>query len=89
MFSYSNSFCFQILVSPGYGRNEYPGGLECLYIMKAPQVTKNFLHKTFPTFKPVILFDIMLLTTPSFGNTVYVLPLYGEYICYKTEDSKI
>ncbi len=28
----------KILVSPGYGRNEYPGGLECLYIMKAPQV---------------------------------------------------
>jgi len=28
----------QILASPGYGgRNEYPGGLECLHVIKAPQ----------------------------------------------------
>ena len=26
----------QILVSPGYGRTEYPGGLECLHVIKAP-----------------------------------------------------
>jgi hypothetical protein len=30
-------------------------------------------------------------TTPvsGFDRKMYVLPLYGEYICYKTEDSKI
>ena len=28
----------QILASPGYdGKNEYPGGLECLHVIKAPQ----------------------------------------------------
>jgi hypothetical protein len=56
-------FVFQILVSPGYGRNEYPGGLECLYIMKAPQVTENLLRQTFRPYKPVILYDLKLLST--------------------------
>jgi len=27
----------QVLASPGYGRNEYPGGLECLHVIRAPQ----------------------------------------------------
>ena len=26
----------QTLVSPGYGRTDYPGGLECLHVIKAP-----------------------------------------------------
>ena len=29
----------KVFVSPGYGRNsEYPGGLECLHVFKAPKV---------------------------------------------------
>jgi hypothetical protein len=73
-------FGFQILVSPGYGRNEYPGGLECLYIMKAPQVTKNFLHQTFYTYKPVILFDLNLLTTVLLRPYVLVFCI-RNYFC--------
>ena len=34
----------QLLTSPGYDQgNEYPGGLECLHVIKAPRVRNNCL----------------------------------------------